>query len=181
MVKLVPTLAVSVSVLLAGCATPEPKEPPLEGTVTISSSDCPALCPVYSMRVGPDERYRLNAGANTITEGRSTGGLPVGSFRSALGLLDRYEFESMARAYTADTPDTCPDRITGTPTLTITRETNDARKIVSYDVGCIGFAEKDNLDLLVEGLYRSFRITDLVAVGEPPSVKNARPKATDPL
>jgi len=173
--------ALAASALLAGCATPEPKEPPLEGTVTISSSDCPALCPVYSMRVTPDERYSLNAGANTISEGRSTGGLPVGSFRTALGLLDRYGFESMARSYTAATPETCPDRISGTPTLTISRETDDLRKVVTYDVGCIDFAKKDDLDLLVEGLYRSFRINDIVAVGEPPSVKDARPKASDPL
>lgn len=173
--------ALSVLSVLAGCASPEPKEAPLEGMITISSTDCPGLCPVYTMRVGPDDRYRLNAGANTIEEGRSTGGLPVGAFRRALGLMDRYGFDTLARSYTAETPDTCPEQISGTPILTISKTQDDLRKIVSYDVGCIGFAEKDNLDLLVEGLYSTLRISDLVAVGEPPKAKNARPKQGDPL
>lgn len=154
--------------VLTGCATPEPKEPPLEGIVTISAGPCLGLCPVYSMRVDPEDRYRLNSGENTIKEGRSTGGLPVGSFRRALDLMERYGFDQMQRSYTAETPETCPDRVTGTPTLTIQRKTDEVQKLVTYEVGCLDFAEKDNLDLLVGGLYRTFRINDLVAVGEPP-------------
>lgn len=169
MSKLIP-IALSLTAL-AGCATPEPKEPPLEGIVSISAGPCLGLCPVYTMRVAPDDRYRLNAGDNTIKEGRSTGGLPVGSFRRALDVMDRYGFDSLQRSYTGDTPESCPDRVTGTPTLTIMRQTDDFQKIVTYEVGCLDFAEKDNLDLMVEGLYRAFRINDLVAVGEPPKVK----------
>ena len=169
MSKLIP-LALSLAVL-TGCATPEPKEPPLEGIVSISAGPCLGLCPVYTMRVDPEDRYRLNSGANTIKEGRSTGGLPVGSFRRALDVMDRYGFDALARDYTAATPERCPDRVSGTPTLTIMRQADDIQKIVTYEVGCLGFAEKDNLDLMVEGLYRAFRINDLVAVGEPPKVK----------
>ena len=161
---------------LTGCATPEPKEPPLEGSVSISAGPCLGLCPVYTMRVNPEDRYRLNAGANTIKEGRSSGGLPVGSFRRALDLMGRYNFDALERSYTAETPETCPERVTGTPTLTIVRKTDDFQKIVNYEVGCLDFAEKDNLDLLVEGLYRTFRINDLVAVGEPPKAKDQQPQ-----
>ncbi len=157
---------------LTACATPEPKEPPLRGSVSLSSGPCLGLCPVFTMKVNTEDRYRLNSGANTINEGRSTGGLPVGSFRKALGLLDRYGFDGMRRSYEASNPETCPDRVTGTPTLTIIRETEESQKVVTYDVGCLDFAEKDSLDLLVEGLYRTFRINDLVAVGEPPKAED---------
>ena len=164
----------TLAATLAGCAAPEPKEPPLEGTVSISSGPCLGLCPVFSMQVNAEDRYTLNSGANTINEGRSTGGLPVGSFRRALGLLDRYDFDSKRRGYTPGNDETCSDRVTGTPTLTITRKVRLSERTVSYDVGCLGFAEKDNLDLLVEGLYRTFRISDLVAVGEPPKADDQR-------
>lgn len=170
MSKLIP-IAASLA-LLVGCAAPEPKEPPLEGIVSISAGPCLGLCPVYTMRVTPDDRYSLNAEDNTIKEGLSTGGLPVGAFRRALDVMERYGFDSMQRSYTAATPQTCPDRVTGTPTLTVLRKTDDFQKIVTYEVGCLEFAEKDNLDLMVEGLYRAFRINDLVAVGEPPKVKS---------
>ena len=128
MFKMMPAFAGLV--VLAGCATPEPKEPPLEGIVTISAGPCLGLCPVYTMRVDPEDRYRLNAGENTIKEGRSSGGLPVGSFRRALDLMDRYGFDSLERSYTAETPETCPDRVTGTPTLMIQRKTDDAQKLL---------------------------------------------------
>jgi len=170
MFRVIPAFAAMA--VLAGCATPEPKEPPLEGIITISSGPCLGLCPVFTMRVDPEDRYRLNAGENTIREGRSSGGLPVGSFRRALDLMDRYGFAGMQRSYTTATPETCPESVSGTPTLTIQRQTDDFRKLVTYEVGCLDFAEKDNLDLLVEGLYRSFRINDLVAVGEPPKAEN---------
>lgn len=167
-------LLLSLAGLMAACATPEPKEPPLEGLVTLASSACLGLCPVYSMRVGPDDRYRLNAEANTIKPGRSSGGLPVGSFRRALDLLDRYDFDNLQRSYTADVEEVCPERVSGTPVLTISRTQDDVRKNVTYDVGCLGFAEKDNMDQLVAALYRTFRINDLVAVGEPPKAEDAR-------
>jgi len=130
---------------LAACAVPEPKEPPLEGIISISAGPCLGLCPEFTMRVEPDDRYSLNAGANTIREGRSTGGLPVGSFRRALD---------------------------GTPTLTILRKTDTDQKVVSYEVGCLDFEEKDRMDQMIAGLYRAFRINDLVAVGEPPKVED---------
>ncbi len=160
--------------VLSACATPEPKEPPLEGLITIASSPCIGLCPVFAMEVNAGDRYVLEAGANTIKEGRSTGGLPFGSFRRALDLLDRYEFDAKQRSYEAGNFETCPDRVTGTPTLTISRATGTSRKVVDYDVGCLDFAEKDTLDQLVAGLYRTFRVSDLVAVGEPPKADDER-------
>jgi len=102
----------------------------LRGSVSLSSGPCLGLCPVFTMKVNTEDRYRLNSGANTINEGRSTGA------------------------------------------LTIIRETEESQKVVTYDVGCLDFAEKDSLDLLVEGLYRTFRINDLVAVGEPPKAED---------
>jgi len=57
---------------LTACATPEPKEPPLRGSVSLSSGPCLGLCPVFTMKVNTEDRYRLNSGANTINEGRST-------------------------------------------------------------------------------------------------------------
>jgi len=119
--------------------------------------------------VDAEDRYTLNSGANTIKEGDSTGGLPFGSYRRALGLLDQYGFDSLLRSYEDGNPETCPDRVTGTPVLTISQVSKG-----SYDVGCLGFAEKDNLDRLVEGLYGTFRINDLVAVGEPPKAEDQR-------
>lgn len=160
--------SVLVGFLLAGCAVPQPKEPPLEGTLRVASGPCLGLCPEFSMEVDAEDRYRLNAKANTINPGRSSGGLPVGSFRRALDTLERYGFETMERSYTSATPETCPDVITGTPTLTVLRRTEEGRKIVDYEVGCLDFEGKDNLDQMMAQLYRILRINDLVAVGEPP-------------
>ena len=114
----------------------------------------------------------MASGANTINEGNSTGGLPFGSLRRALGLLDRYDFNNKQRSYVPGNSVTCPEQVSGTPTLTIIRQAGDFRKVVTYDVGCLGFAEKDSLDQLIEGLYRTFRISDLVAVGEPPKAED---------
>lgn len=162
-------LPLSAFTLLAACAaTPEPKEPPLEGTLTLSSGPCLGFCPVYSMRLNPEDRYRLDSGENTVNPGKSRGALPVGSFRRALEALDRYDFETLADDYTPETPENCPDRVTETPTIKILRITDEFRKRVVYDTGCLHFADKDRLDQLVSRLREVFRIDALVAVGTPP-------------
>lgn len=166
------TFGLTLMVAVTGCAAPEQKEPPLVGTVSIASGPCLGLCPVFTMEVNTEDRYRLASGANTINEGNSTGGLPFGSLRRALGLLDRYDFNNKQRSYVPGNSVTCPEQVSGTPTLTIIRQAGDFRKVVTYDVGCLGFAEKDSLDQLIEGLYRTFRISDLVAVGEPPKAED---------
>ena len=163
-----------LTLALIACAAPEAKEAPLEGTISISSGPCLGLCPVFSMQVNAEDRYTLNSGANTINEGPSSGGLPFGSLRRALGLMDRYGFNDLEDRYTPATPATCPDQVTGTPTLRISREAPGFQKSVTYDVGCLGFKEKDNLDRLVESLYRTFRVSDLVAVGEAPKAEDQR-------
>lgn len=152
-------------------ATPEPKEPPLEGTLALSAGPCLGFCPVYTMRLNPEDRYRLNSGENTVNPGRSQGAVPVGSFRKALEALDRYGFETMQNDYTENTPENCPERVTDTPTLKISRISEDFRKIVTYNTGCLGFADKDRLDQLTSRLRELFRIDARVAVGEPPKPK----------
>ncbi len=158
--------------LVTGCATPEQKEAPLTGTVSLSAGPCLGLCPVYTMTVGTDDRYELVAGPNTIKEGRSTGGLPVGAFRRALDILDIYDFRALRRGYVSNIPEGCPDSVSGTPTLTVERDSGSDRKTVTYEVGCLGFPEKDSLDQMINDLYRNFRINDLVAVGEPPKAED---------
>ena len=154
---------------LWGCSTPtpEPKEPPLLGTVTLAAGPCLGFCPVYEMRLGPDDRYVLEARENTISPGRKRGALPVGSFRRALEAMERYGFAQMGDAYLPGT-EACPERVTETPTVTIARREPEFRKIVAYDTGCLGFAEKDRLDQLTSSLRSIMRIDALVAVGERP-------------
>ncbi len=170
MFKLIPCAALLA--LLVGCATPEPKEVPLEGIVSITAGPCLGLCPEFTMSVGPDDRYELIAGPNTIKQGRSTGGLPFGAFRRALDVLDLYDFQSLRRGYVSADPRTCPDSVSGTPTLTIELEGNRGNKELTYEVGCLDFPEKDSIDQMIADLYRVFRVNDLVAVGEPPKVKD---------
>lgn len=165
MKQIVPLLALALG---ACAATPEPKEPPLEGALSLSSGPCLGFCPVYRMRLDPKDRYRLDAGEHTIEPGKSTGAIPVGSFRRALEALDRYDFASLDQDYTAETPENCPERITGTPTVTISRVSDDFRKLVTYDTGCLGFPEKDRLDQLTSTLRDIYRVDALIAVGEEP-------------
>ena len=169
----------TILLALAACtATPEPKEPPLEGILTLSAGPCLGFCPVYAMRLNTEDRYRLNAQENTTNPGKSRGALPVGSFRKALEALDRYDFETMQNDYTPATPENCPEIVTDTPTLAITRRTDDFRKSVSYNTGCLKFADKDRLNQLAATLRKIFRIDALVAVGEPPK-KNVETNETN--
>jgi|GEM_PF-3716280 len=160
---------------LGACAAtppPEAKEPPLTGTITLSSGPCEGLCAVYTMTLSADDTYALNAGENTINPGRTRGSLPVNSFRRAIEALEQYDLPGLQRLYTATEPDNCPERITGLPTLDISRvdDDNDVRTFVTYDTGCVGFADRDRVDRLQERLRAVFRVKELVAVGEPPRV-----------
>ena len=83
------------AVSIAGCGEklpPDPPEIPLEGSITLASGPCTALCPVYRMTVNADDTYELRAEENTISPGRTRGGLPVNSFRRALEALDEFDF-----------------------------------------------------------------------------------------
>ncbi len=168
----------TMGLVLAGCATPPPpeaKEPPLTGTITLSTGPCAGLCPVYTMRVSADDTYRLDARDNTITPGKSSGSLPVNSFRRALEAIEAFDLGSMQRYYTPTEPDNCPDFISELPTVDIARvdDENDVRKFVTFNSGCVGFADRDRLDRLYERLRQVFRVQELVAVGEPPRPENA--------
>ena len=162
----------AAAITLAACATPtpEPKEPPLTGTITLASGACPGLCPIYTMTMRADDSYTLNAQENTITPGRSTGSLPVNSFRRAVEALEQYELATMQRFYTPTERDNCPEAITGLPVTDINRidEDNDIRIFVTFNTGCVNFADRDRLDRLYERLREVFRIKELVSVGEPP-------------
>ncbi len=166
-------LAPIALLVLAGCAgtpPPEAKEPPLTGTITLASGPCEGLCAVYSMRVFPDDTYALTAEDNTIEPGRSRGSLPVNSFRRAVEALEQYDFPSLQRFYTSTERDNCPEALSGLPTVDISRldREKDVRAFVTYDTGCIGFADSDRLDQLHGTLRSIFRIKEIVAVGEPP-------------
>ena len=166
---------------LAGCAsagTPETREPPLTGTITLASGECPGLCPVYTMTLRPDDRYTLNAGANTITPGRSGGTLPVNSFRRAVEVLEQYDLPTLQRFYTPTEADNCPNSITGLPTVDFSRvdDDNDVRAFVTFNSGCVDFDDRDRLDQLHERLREIFRIKELVAVGEPPRPPRPEPE-----
>ncbi len=163
----------TVALTLAACATPqqpEPKAPPLTGTITLGSGPCAGLCPIYTMTLKADDTYTLNAQDNTITPGRSTGSLPVNSFRRAVEALEQYDLPTMQRFYTPTEKENCPEAISGLPVTDISRvdEDNDVRRFVTFNTGCVNFADRDRLDRLHERLREVFRIKELVSVGEPP-------------
>jgi len=158
---------------LSACATteaPEPKETPLTGTITLGAGPCPGLCPVYTMTLYPNDTYALNAGEYTLAPGRSRGSLPVNSFRRALEALEQYDLPGLARFYTPTEKDNCPTAISGLPTVDFSRvdDNNDVRSFVTFNTGCVDFAERDRLDRLYERLRTVFRVKEIVAVGEPP-------------
>ncbi len=168
---------------LAGCASPpppEPKEPPLTGSITLASGPCPGLCAVYTMTLFPDDTYSLNAGENTIEPGRSRGSLPVNSYRRALESLEQYDLPGLQRFYTPTETDNCPTVISGLPTVDFSHvdDDNDVRDFVTFNTGCVDFADRDRLDQLTERLRAVFRIKELVAVGEPP--RPPRPETEAP-
>lgn len=158
---------------LSACATmaePEPKEPPLTGTITLASGPCAGLCAVYTMILYPDDTYTLTAGENTISPGRSRGSLPVNSFRRAVEALEQYDLPGLQRYYTPTEAANCPTTITGLPTVDFSRvdDDNDVRSFVTFNTGCVEFTDRDRLDQLHERLRTIFRIKEIVAVGEPP-------------
>lgn len=171
-------LGVSLLALtLAACATPPPpeaKEPPLTGTITLSSGPCAGLCPIYTMRVSADDTYQLDARDNTISPGKSGGSLPVNSYRRALEALEAFDIASMQRYYTPTEPDNCTDFISELPTVDFAHvdDENDVREFVTFNSGCVGFADRDRLDRLHQRLREVFRVQELVAVGEPPRPDN---------
>lgn len=160
---------------LAACASPqpEPKEPPLTGTITIASGECAGLCPVYTMTLFPNDTYFLDAGENTIKEGQMRGSLPVNSFRRAVEALETFELNTLQRFYTQTEDENCPDAISGLPLTDLSRvdDDNDIRVFVTFDTGCVGFADRDRLDQLQERLRAIFRVKELISVGEPPRPK----------
>ncbi len=168
---------------LAACATPqpEPKAPPLTGTITLGSGACPGLCPIYTMTLNADDTYSLNAQENTIKPGRSRGSLPVNSFRRAVEALEQYEYATLQRFYTPTEKDNCPESITGLPITDLSRvdDDNDIRVFVTFNTGCVNFADRDRLDQLHARLRSIFRIKELVAAGEPP--RPPRPETSAPV
>ncbi len=169
---------------LAACAAtpePEPKEPPLTGTIALGSGACEGLCPVYTMTLYADDTYLLNAGDNTIKPGRSRGSLPVNSFRRAVEALEQYDFDTFRRFYVPTERANCPQTITGLPTADFSRvdDENDVRTFVTFNTGCVGFSDRDRLDRMHERLRAIFRVKELVAAGEPP--RPPRPETEPPV
>lgn len=169
------TIAATVG-LLSACSSKPPVDLPetgLEGKISLASGRCTGLCPVYRMTVGADDRYELIAEENTTKPGRSKGALPVNSFRRAVEALEEYKFLEMQEFYTQTFPENCPDHISDLPIVDIARlEVPGEHHVVTFDAGCIGYADRDRLDLLYERLRQVFRVEALVAVGEPPKPEN---------
>jgi len=169
---------------LAACAAtpePEPKEPPLTGTITLGSGPCAGLCAVYTMTLYADDTYLLNAEDNTIKPGRSRGSLPVNSFRRAVEALEQYELNTFQRFYVPTEKANCPQAISGLPITDFSRvdDDNDIRVFVTFNTGCVNFADRDRLDQLNERLRDIFRVKELISVGEPP--RPPRPETAAPV
>lgn len=165
----------AVMLAVSACAQPkpEPKAPPLTGSISIASGACTGLCPVYTMTLYPDNSYFLDAEENTITPGKTRGSLPVNSFRRAVEALETYELNTLQRFYTSTEPDNCPEAISGLPITDLNRidDENDIRVFVTFDTGCVGFKDRDRLDQLHARLRDVFRVKELISVGEPPRPK----------
>lgn len=161
-------VSISVAMLLASCSsTPEPKEPPLEGSIILGSGPCVGACPNYKMTVSADDRYVIDARENTTNPGLQRGALPVNSFRRAVEALEQYKFDTFANEYLPGEP-TCPEHISDLPKVEVARIDRAYRKAITVDLGCIGYPEQDRFDRLYERLRLALRIRELVAVGEVP-------------
>ena len=174
---------IGILALAACAATPEPesKEPPLTGTITLGSGPCAGLCAVYTMTLYADDTYLLNAEDNTIKPGRSRGSLPVNSFRRAVEALEQYELNTFQRFYVPTEKANCPQAISGLPITDFSRvdDDNDIRIFVTFNTGCVNFADRDRLDQLNERLRDIFRVKELISVGEPP--RSPRPEIAAPV
>ena len=80
---------------------------PVWTEIEISEGVCFGRCPIYTIRVTPDDRYELNGERFTRTSGQTTGSLDAGSFQRLAAILQVNDAASLPADITMNNPAAC--------------------------------------------------------------------------
>lgn len=133
--NLVLAVATPILLTLAACSTrPEPNG---FMAIEISEDACFGTCPIYSIRVTPDDHYVLDGERFTRSSGRSEGQLAAGAFGALAGIIRDADVMAFPADITPSNPAACGSRIaTDLPGFNIRVVLRERDKDVHWYPGC---------------------------------------------
>jgi len=147
---------------LTACATAQPG--PAWTAIEISEGACFGTCPIYTIRVTPDDRYELNGERFTRTSGETTGTLEAGSFQRLAAILQAHDAESLPADITPGNPDACGRGImSDLPDFRLDLTSGGGRQAIAWYPGCAGSPYRDTLTQIREEVRQVYDHETLIA------------------
>lgn len=152
---------------LTACATAQTgsgQPGPAWTEIEISEGACYGTCPIYTIRVTPDDRYELNGERFTRTSGETTGTLEAGSFQRLAAILQAHDAESLPADITPGNPAACGRGImSDLPDFRLGLTSGGGRQTIAWYPGCAGSPYRDALSQIRTAVREVYDHETLIA------------------
>ena len=152
---------------LSACATtnsgPGPNGPAWT-EIEISEGMCYGRCPVYLIRVTPDDRYQLTGVFFTRHDGDTSGTLDAGSFQRLAAVLQAHDAAFLPADITRYNPVTCGSSFASDmPSFRLSLTDANGRQDILWHPGCAESPYRDALTQIRAGVREAYDYETLIA------------------
>jgi hypothetical protein len=132
--------------------------------IEIAEGACYGTCPIYTIRITPDDHYELNGQRFTRTAGPTSGTLEAGSFQRLAAILQAHDAASLPADITPGNPAACGRGImSDLPDFRLGLTSDADEQSVVWYPGCADSPYRDALSQIRTGVRAVYGYDWLVA------------------
>tara|TARA_R110000868_G_scaffold45045_2_gene149843 strand:+ start:12191 stop:12691 length:501 start_codon:yes stop_codon:yes gene_type:complete len=132
--------------------------------IEIAEGACFGTCPIYSIRITPDDHFVLNGLRFTRHDGLSEGTLAEGAFQRMAGILETRDADALPASITPDNRAACGSTImSDMASVVLTMEAGDEHQTVIWYPGCALSPYNDTMDAITERMRVEYDYTSRIA------------------
>lgn len=139
------TLPILTLLVLSACASAPPAANAIDA-IEIREGACYGTCPIYTIRITPDDRYRLDGERFTRADGISQGQLPPGHFDRLADYIAAHDLMAFPADITPGNPAACGEgRVSDLPDFQLTVVLAERIKVIHWYPGCFGSSYRNDM------------------------------------
>lgn len=151
---------------LTACATTQ-KDPGPSGLawseIGIAEGACFGTCPIYSIRITPDDHYQLTSERFTHNSGETSGTLEPGSFERLAAILQAHDVASIPADITPNNPAACGTVATDMPDYHLRLVSSSGERRIAWYPGCFGSPYREAMSDIRTSLREVYDYESLIA------------------
>jgi hypothetical protein len=132
--------------------------------IEIAEGACFGTCPIYSIRITPDDHFKLRGTRFTRQDGTREGALAPGAFQRITAILEAQNASAVPAAITPDNRTACGTAImSDMPDFRLVMEAGASSQSILWYPGCAQSPYRDAMSTIREEVREAFEYETLVA------------------